>query len=198
MACVAAIGGLMRRTGLVALLVVCGLAWAGPEAGLAQPADSGPITQRSIKAAFLCKFASYVEWPGSRADAGGPLTIGVLESSAMADELVRITAGRTINDRPVRIRRLTPGDPLEGLHMLFVGTRDSVRLVELLQPARAQPILTITETAGALADGSIINFTSDQERVRFEVSLPAAERSGLKLSSRLLAVAQRVKRSPES
>jgi hypothetical protein len=33
--------------------------------------------------------------------------------------------------------------------------------------------------------------------VRFEISLPAAEQSGLQISSRLLAVARRVTRLPE-
>jgi hypothetical protein len=59
------------------------------------------------------------------------------------------------------------------------------------------PVLTVTESEGALAQGSIINFTLDEQRVRFEVSLYAAELSRIRLNSRLLAVAQRVSRSPE-
>ncbi|MGH8130396.1 MAG: YfiR family protein [Steroidobacteraceae bacterium] len=188
----------MRNAWLSVLLGACWVAWSGLQTGLAQTADSLPVTERSIKAAYLYKFAGYVEWPDVRSDSAKHLTIGVLESSEMAEELVRITAGRLINDRPVRIRQVTGGDSLAGVHVLFVGTHDRERLDELLLPALELPILTVTESAGALSDGSIINFTIDRERVRFEVSLPAAERSRLKLSSRLLAVAQRVQRTPES
>jgi hypothetical protein len=39
----------------------------------------------------------------------------------------------------------------------------------------------------------VVNFVSIGQHLRFEVSLDAAERSGLKLSSRLLAVAQRIR-----
>jgi len=188
----------VRSAFLSALLGACCIAWSGIQVGQAQTAETVPVTERSIKAAYLCKFAGYVEWPDARIHAAKPLTIGVLESSEMADELIRITAGRLINDRPVQVRRVTGGDSLAGLHVLFVGAHEPERLDELLLPARKLPILTVTESAGALSDGSIINFTIDRERVRFEVSLAAAERSRLKLSSRLLAVAQRVQRTPES
>jgi YfiR/HmsC-like len=186
--------GLMRAAFLSLLAI--GALCLGADAGRGQPAAAAPPAERSIKAAYLYKFAGYVEWP----DSGGaqPLTIGVLESNEMASELARITAGRRINERPVHVRRLTGGDSLAGLHVLFVGGEDRERLDDLLEPARALPILTVTESTGALATGSVINFTIDHERVRFEVSLPAAERSNLKLSSRLLAVAQRVQRTAGS
>lgn len=183
----------LRIAALAALAALSGLALPGVRAG-AQPEDP-LVTERSVKAAYLCKFAGYVEWPGTAPAAGSPLLIGVMGSAPMAEELVRITSGRRINDRPVEVRRVGPDEPLDGLHVLFVGERERTRLDALLLPARQLPILTVTESAGALADGSIINFTVDHERVRFEVSLPAAERSRLRLSSRLLAVAQRVQRT---
>ncbi len=188
----------MNRFFASALLGVCLVACCLLQHGFTQPAASVPVTERSIKAVYLYKFAGYAEWPGTPDDAKGPLTIGVLGAAEMADELSQITAGRQINDRPVVVRRLLPGDSLAGIHVLFIGDQESPRLEELLLPASGLPILVVTETAGALADGSVINFTVDRERVRFEVSLPAAERSRIKLSSRLLAVAQRVQRAPES
>jgi len=53
-------------------------------------------------------------------------------------------------------------------------------------------VLIVTESRGALAEGSMINFLVSNARVRFEISLPATTRHGLVLSSRLLAVAQSV------
>jgi len=188
----------VRASGFIALLLACCLAWSGPQPVAAQTSGSVRASEQTIKAAYLCKFAGYVEWPGGPATAGVPLTIGVLESAAMADELQRITNGRTINERPVRIRRVSAEDSLADLHILFVGERDRERLDRLLLPAQALPILTVTDSDAGQAAGSIINFTVEQQRVRFEVSLQAAERSQLKLSSRLLSVAQRVHRAPES
>jgi uncharacterized protein DUF4154 len=154
------------------------------------------VSERSVKAAFLYKFASYVQWPGeTRLDA--PLTIGILGANDFARELTEITADRTVANRPIRIRRIGANDSYDGLDILFIGREEESRLAEFLAAAGMRPILTVTETAGAIADGSIINFTVDEDRVRFEVSLDAAERSQLKLNARLLAVAQQVHRGVE-
>ncbi len=188
----------MRRSALTALAAAACLAGALLGAATARGADPEAVTERTVKAAFLYKFAGYVEWPDSGSAGGRPLTIGVLGSAEMAGELARITAGRSVNDRPVHVRRLVAGEPLAGLQVLFVGADAGPALGDSLSPARGLPILVVTDSPGALASGSIINFTFERDRVRFEVSLPAAERSRLKLSSRLLAVAQRVQRRPET
>jgi small-conductance mechanosensitive channel len=53
-------------------------------------------------------------------------------------------------------------------------------------------MLVVTEAPGALKDGSMINFQVIDDRVRFEISLLAAQRAGLELSSRLLSAAMSV------
>lgn len=170
-------------------------------AGFVSSADAQSVStqasERSIKAAYLYKFAEYVDWPALATDLGGsPFTIGVLGSSALADDLLAMTVDRRVDERPVRVLKLTPEDSLDDVQVLFVAGSDRAQLGELLATAQGRPILTVTETPGALADGSIINFTVVGARVRFEVSLAAAESSRLRLSSRLLAVAENVYGAP--
>jgi hypothetical protein len=50
----------------------------------------------------------------------------------------------------------------------------------------------VTESGDALELGSVINFRPVDQRIRFEVSLDSADKSRLRLSSRLLAVAEHV------
>lgn len=171
------------------------LAWCGGWQTIpARAADDAPALENRVKAAYLYRFAEYVEWPESafpRRDA--PVTIGVLGSESLAGELAQAVAGRTINDRPVTVKRLKPGEPLAGVNVLFIGKAESARLNQLAQGAQPRSILTVTESEGALAQGSVINFVVADRRVRFEISLESAEKSKLKLSSRLLAVAQQVR-----
>jgi hypothetical protein len=151
-----------------------------------------------VKAAFLYKFASYVEWPASADNsAGAPITIGVAGADPFAAELTEITRGRTVAGRSINVRRVGADDSFEGLQILFIGNQSRAAERGLLDSARSRPILTVTESAGALDAGSIINFTQENDRVRFEISLYAAEQSMLKLNSRLLAVADSVHRGPE-
>jgi hypothetical protein len=146
-----------------------------------------------IKAAFLYKFSAFVEWP-PRAFAApdSPFTIGVIGADALADELDQVVKGRSVQDRAVVVRRIRRGEPVAGVHMLFIGHAESARLSEILAAARGQSILTITESEDALSRGSMINFVSVDDKVRFDVALPQAERQSLKISARLLAVARKV------
>jgi hypothetical protein len=159
-----------------------------------QPAECAAQAEQQVKAAFLYKFAGYVEWPeASFARADAPIVIAVLGEEALAAELELAVAGRTVNDRRVAVRRIKAGESLAGAHILFVGKSEGARLGQVLQSALPQSILTVTESDGALAQGSVINFLVADRRVRFEISLPSAERGRLKLSSRLLAVAAQVR-----
>jgi len=149
--------------------------------------------EAQIKAAFLYKFGGFVEWPAhafERPDS--PFTIGVLGADAVATELERVVPGRTVQGRPIAVRKVKRGESLAGLHLLFVGVAESARIGEMVGGLKGQPLLLVTESENALAQGSMINFVAVEDKVRFDVALPPAERGQLKISARLLAVARKV------
>jgi hypothetical protein len=156
------------------------------------PAGAQAERELEIKAAFLFKFGDFVEWPDGAFAQGRPFTIGVMGSASMADELARITQGRTVQGKPVRVRRVGRDAVLDGLHVLFVGAADAASLAQILAGADGLALLVVTESESALSKGSMINFIAEQARVRFDISLPPAERGGLRISARLLSVARRV------
>jgi len=146
-----------------------------------------------IKAAFLYKFIDYVEWPqASKPWPQAALVIGVTGSNSLADELAAIVAQRSAPNRQIVVRRLQGAQNTEGLHVLFVGKGAGASAEDLLRTASARPILTVTETEAAFALGGVINFVVEADKVRFDVALQRAERSNIKISSRLLSVARKV------
>jgi hypothetical protein len=76
--------------------------------------------------------------------------------------------------------------------MVFAGSASD--LPKVLRSAAQNGALGVADDENGLQQGAVINFRIVEERVRFEVSLPAAERSNLKLSSRLLSVAWHVQK----
>jgi hypothetical protein len=169
------IGRRLRVFLLLALLPLAGTALAQAERGELQ-----------IKATFLYKFGGFVEWPpGAFAAADSPLTIGVLGADALAEELERIVAGRSVQGRPVSVRRLKRGEPVAQLHILFVGEAE-------IPPGAGQRQLIVTDVARAQPAGSMINFVTVDDKVRFDIALAPAEQGNLRISARLLAVARRV------
>jgi hypothetical protein len=173
-----------RGPGRLRLLAAAGLAFLVPHAALAQLAHE-------VKGAFLFKFLSYVEWPEDAL--GGPhapFVIGVLGDEEVRGALQQIVEGREAQGRPVEVRRLKNGDGPEGLHMLFAG-RGSVQ--ELARYVGRRGLLLVGDSDDGLARGAMINLLLAENRVRFEVAPEAAERAGLHISSRMLALAQGVK-----
>jgi hypothetical protein len=172
------------------------LAFACMAAVGAQSGSDEANLERNVKAAFLYKFLGYVDFPESATPGQGePLVIGVVGADDVAEELRRITVGRSMNGRAVAVRKLHPGEAPGKVHLLFIGEDDAADTEKALAAVRQMPVLTVTETGRNLRQESVINFRVVDERVRFEVSLDAAEKNNLKLSSRLLAVAYKVLRS---
>ncbi len=164
---------------------LAGLALLASCAALAQPQE------HEVKAAFVLKFLWFVGLPAqSFARAGAPLVIGVLGADDVHFALQEIVPGRSAQGRPLEVRKLKEGERTAGLHLLFVGRAAAAALPKLA----AQPgLLVVSEADGALEQGAMINFLRVDGRVRFEVAPDAAERRGLRISSRMLAVAQHVK-----
>ena len=173
-------------------LVLCTACWLGSLLGgfgvaLAQLPGA---TEGAVKAAFLFKFAAFAEWPpGTFQRAGQPLVIAVSGDDEVAADLEQLASGRAVEGRPVSVRRLNGTAVPAGVHILFVAGRRESRLREVLESV-AGPVLVVTEQPGALGWGSVINFMAEGGRVRFAASLASADARNIKLSARLLAVAQ--------
>ena len=115
-----------------------------------------------------------------------------LERDAFVEKLARLVSGRTVQGRPMRVRRLSKPDASLDMHMVFVGRDAWPDLPAWAGTTKGRPIVLITDAPGGLERGAQLAFIQSDERVRFGASLPAADSSGLKLSSRLLTVAERV------
>jgi len=161
-------------------------------AAAALHAQAQLASEGAVKAAFLYKFLAYIEWnPKAFPTPDTPLVVGTAGSDDVAVELERLAASRPVMGRRVVVRKLAEGDKFNGLHVLFVA-RGEPATRALVRQAREQGVLTVTETERGLEMGSAINFVALEDRVGFEVSLESAERSGHRISSRMLAVARRV------
>ena len=144
-----------------------------------------------IKAAFLCKFGNYVEWPSQLvSDPTRPFIIGVIASDEVVEELTSAARNQTVAGRSIAVRRLSRGEPLDGLGIIFIARSHALRLAETLAAAEGKPILTVSESDPRGTVGSMVTFVVIDDKVRFDIALPPVERSNLKISARLLALAR--------
>lgn len=176
---------------LAGLLILAGAGQAREPAAPAPAPAPAAVTVEETKATYLYKFIDYVEWPETAPrPAGEPVTIGVAGDEAVFDELKRVIAGRTQAGRPLAARRIEPGDSTADLRVLFVGRDLAEAHPYWLERLKDKRLLLVTEATNGLVGA--LNLVVVDQRVRFEASVPLAERAGLKLSSKLLMLATRV------
>lgn len=166
--------------------------WPALLSAYAHAEPPAPV-ERQVKAAYLYKFAGFVEWPeGSFVRPDSPVVIGVMGADALAEQLEHTVAGHTANGRPLQVRKLKKGEATGSVHILFLGVMEKTVLADVISASRNQPLLTVSDTDEAHAYGSIINFVVADDRLRFEVALKPAATARLRISARMLSAAYRV------
>jgi len=175
---------------LWATIALAAFAPAAPAAAQVVVDEAAAALERSVKAAFVFKFAGFVDWPAEALPPDAPIRIGVMGEETIVQEITEAASSRTVEGRRVLAKRIEPGDTLEGVHILFMRDPAFRKLASAVADLKPEAMLIVTESPGALERGSIVNFAVDDGRVRFDLSIEAAEQRGLKLSSRLITVAR--------
>ena len=155
-------------------------------------AQSAAADEYRIKAAFVYNFAKFVEWPAaSFKNASDPITICVL-GNPFGDRLEATVRGKQIDERRLIVREVSSVADTTGCHILFVSA-DARRVAAVLERLKTVPTLTVGESANFSTEGGVIGFRLENDKVRLEINTCAAERAGLRISSKLLSLATIVK-----
>lgn len=183
-----------RRLLLTAWLAAIGRTVAPATEARAQASPSAPAHE--VKAAYLLNFTRYVDWPpGAYAAPTDPVNVCVLGESAFGQILRRSAQGRLSRGRPLRV--LEPDAPAQAgdCHLAFVAGRRR-DIGAWLAALRRSPTLTVGDGREFLRYGGMVAFVIVDQTIRFEIDTAAVRRAGLRISSRVLALATRVSGEP--
>ncbi|MEP7310638.1 MAG: YfiR family protein [Acidobacteriota bacterium] len=141
-----------------------------------------------VKAAFLLNFAKFSEWPALRP--GAPILVCIVGDDGVAASLVETVGQQYISGHRFDISRPQDSATWPTCQLLFIAEGEARRSAGGLGGVKTLPVLTVSDAKGfADADG-IIEFYIEGGRMRFAINVEAVERSGLRLSSRLLGLAK--------
>ncbi|MBS0333215.1 MAG: YfiR family protein, partial [Proteobacteria bacterium] len=178
-----------RRLGAAAALGGLALVIAA-SAGRAAESDT---LELAIKATYLYKLAPFVSWPQAVwAGPGAPLTICVQGLDPFGRLLDRAVSGQTVGGRPVTVRRLARIAADSGCQVAYLGGGPAQSQAQALAAVEGAPVLTVTDESHGGPRG-IVNLVLDSGRVRFAIDATQADRNGIAISSKLLALALGVK-----
>jgi hypothetical protein len=156
-------------------------------------AQTSTAGEYQVKAAFLYNFAKFVEWPASTfSDASAPLQICVFGRDPFGQTLRDITSEKTVQGRKLEINLVSDLPHARSCHILFIVASAETPVKQIVEGLRGAGVLTVGDSKGFTEQGGMINFVLENDRVQFEVNRTAAEKAGLKISSRLLSVAKSV------
>jgi hypothetical protein len=181
---------LYRHRAIVPLLVA---ALAG---ATTQTARASSLEYR-VKAAFLYNFAKFIEWPPQAFEGPrSPYSICVLGQDPFSGDLDGAVGENMVQGRRLVVRRLAKLDGAGTCHILFVSSSERARLPAILESVAAAPTLTVGEDEEFTRLGGCLRFFLAENRVRFEINLPATDRAHLKLSAQLLSLARVLGKPP--
>ncbi|MGB8494649.1 MAG: YfiR family protein [Candidatus Acidiferrum sp.] len=170
------------------VLAVC-MAWVFPGDVLSQVLSQ----EYQMKAEYLRKIPSFVEWPPSAADARKTaFQMCTLGDYPFGVKLAQEVGGVTVGGRRIELRWVHKEQELEGCEVIFFSRSEEKRCGKILQGLKGKSVLTIGESEDFLEAGGMVKLSFEKDRLQVEVNLVAARNANLKVDARLLAMAKKV------
>jgi hypothetical protein len=152
---------------------------------------SGQTDEYQVKAFFLYNFTRYVEWPaGKFSSPNDPFVICVLGQDPFGGALQQATNGKLVEGRSVQVHSIAEVGPKCNCHILFVSASERKRFRPAFAAIKGSGILTVGDSQGFASEGGVISFKLADGKVRFEINIEAAQQEHLRISSKLLSLAQ--------
>ena len=180
---------MLRIRPLTASLLLC-LALCGLPLN---PAYSESGLEHTIKASLVLKFPSFVTWPAKPDPTltSKNLTLCISGKDSFGN-IFKLATEESIVDLKLTVNRLGKSRNFNSCHILYLSSLNKTESEQILRRIGNLPILVISEQPGMADLGAGINFLIVNNKVRFEINKLAIDRSGLIVSSELLALAHRV------
>jgi len=152
------------------------------------PAIAGDSLEYTVKGAYLYKFGAFVDWPPTAfPDTATPFIIGILGDDPFGPKLDALVKNRTVHGRPIVVKRYQRAEQAKEAHVLYISPTEAERRDQIVAGLKGTSTLTVSDESKDWM--GIINFIVQDNKVRFEIDPEAANRAGLKISSKLLSVA---------
>lgn len=168
----------------ISLLAAAGVAYGD---AASTPPDTVPDYQ--IKGDFIYNFATFIDWPESL----GKSIVMCVAVPQQAMKYFSILDGKPVGDKQLVVRHLSPDDSAEDCRILYVADSESDDLEDWLSEIQDENVLTVAESDTWLSKGVIVVMQVQDGRVVFDVNMDAARGEEIRINSRLLRLARRIR-----
>jgi hypothetical protein len=114
----------------------------------------------------------------------------VLGPNPFGFTLANAVEGKVVGNRQFVVRDVRDVQQANDCHIIFVSAAAWIRSQAHLGEIKKCCVLTVGEAEDFIAGGGVINLRLENARVRVEINPDAAERAKLRISSKLLSLAE--------
>ncbi len=171
--------------------------WIAVSGDVVAKAEALTPTVHQVQAAFLLNFAKFVTWPDEAFQRSeNSLIIGVLGEDPFGAVLEETVLDKTVLGRKLAVKRFVRIQDAANSHILFLSSSEESHLPQILKGLEKASVLTVSDMEEFAERGGMIAFKMEDQKVRFNVNMDAAERAGLKVGSQLMKLARIVGYKP--
>lgn len=146
----------------------------------------GPEYQ--VKAVFLFNFAQFVSWPTPQSS--DPFVIGIVGDDPFDSYLDETVRGEKVNNRLLTTQRFRRGRDPRNCNILFISQSERERAAQIISNLKGRSVLTVSDIEGFADLGGMIELFTEKNKIHMRVNLEAVKAANLKVSSKLLRVAE--------
>ena len=154
-------------------------------------AQSATASEYQVKAVFIYNFTHFINWPERAFDSQyDSFVIGIIGNDPIARYVETAIANERVGSHMLRFERYNSIKDIDKCHILYVASKDPDEIKEILESVDGKNILTVGDTPNFVRWGGMIRFYTEEGRIRLQINNTIAKEEGLKISSKLLRVAQ--------
>ncbi len=136
------------------------------------------------KTIFLYSFTKYIDWPPDYKE--GNFVIGVFGNNpTLVSELNKMAATKMAQSQKIEIKSLNSIESSGKYNILFIPAESTAQSGDAIARLKGHGTLVVTEEKGMIKKGSAINFVTIESIIKFQLSIPNAEKQHLKIGREL-------------
>ncbi len=155
--------------------------------------DSPEAREGIIKAGCLYHLAKFVEWPKSSLKDDADINLCIIGQDPLNQFALETMHNKNAGNHTLKVRFFnapSDRDITTGCQIVYFGTVGAKELTQTLTRLAERPILTVGGSTDITDSGGMVFLMRREKRLAIKIDLNTANRSGLKLSSELLQIAE--------
>jgi hypothetical protein len=142
-----------------------------------------------MKAVFVYNFLKYIHWPSEHSI--NAFTIGVMNDAELYEEILNISKiKKSIGNQVIVVKKVENYE--EPVQLLFVGRAYEGTLSPIINMAKNNHTLLVTDIKGGMAKGFAIELIIASNQAEFDISKKHLKECKLSVSQQLLDMARTI------